>query len=60
MSRTTNKFSPEVCERVARMVAEQRAGYDPEWEVMKSIVANRLLAGGAVPLVPGGYGCIAQ
>ena len=39
MSKTTNKFSPEVRERAVRMVAEQRAEYGSEWEVMKSIAA---------------------
>ena len=34
MSKTTNKFSPEVRERAVRMVAEQRAEYGSEWEVM--------------------------
>ena len=40
MSKTTNKFSPEVRERAVRMVAEQRAEYGSEWEVMKSIAAK--------------------
>ena len=39
-SKTTNKFSPEVRERAVRMVAEQRAEYGSEWEVMKSIAAK--------------------
>lgn len=40
MSKTTNKFSPEVRERAVLMVAEQRAEYGSEWEVMKSIAAK--------------------
>ncbi len=40
MSKTTNKFSPEVRERAVRMVVEQRAEYGSEWEVMKSIAAK--------------------
>ena len=40
MSKTTNKFSPEVRERAVRMVMEQRAEYGSEWEVMKSIAAK--------------------
>lgn len=40
MSKTTNKFSPEVREQAVCMVVEQRADYGSEWEVMKSIAAK--------------------
>ena len=33
MSKTTNKFSPEVRERAVRMVDEHRADYGSEWAV---------------------------
>ena len=37
MSKTTNKFSPEVRERAVRMVSEHRADYRWEWDAMVSI-----------------------
>lgn len=40
MSRTRNKFSPEVRERAVRMVDEHRADYGSEWEAMTSISAK--------------------
>ena len=41
MSKTTNKFSPEVRERAVRMVDEHRAGYGSEWAAMTSIAPAR-------------------
>lgn len=40
MSRTRNKFSPEIRERAVRMVGEHRADYGSEWEAMSSIAAK--------------------
>lgn len=40
MSKTTNKFSTEVRNRAVRMVGEQRAEYDSEAQVMKSIAGK--------------------
>lgn len=40
MSRTRNKFSPEVRDRAVRMVGEHRADYGSEWEAMSSIAAK--------------------
>jgi len=40
MSKTTNKFSPEVRDRAARMVGEHRADYGSEWEAMTSIAGK--------------------
>ena len=40
MSKTTNKFSPEVCERAVRMVGEHRADYGSEWAAMTSIAGK--------------------
>ncbi len=40
MSRTRNKFSPEVRERAVRMVGDQWADYGSEWEAMVSISAK--------------------
>ena len=40
MSKTTNKFSPEVRERAVRMVSEHRADHGPEWETITSIAAK--------------------
>lgn len=40
MSKTTNKFSPEVRERAVRMVGEHRADYGSEWEAMTSIAGK--------------------
>ncbi|MBB3356213.1 MULTISPECIES: hypothetical protein [unclassified Novosphingobium] len=34
MSKTRNKFSPEVRERAVRMVGEHRADYCSAWEAM--------------------------
>ena len=40
MSKTRNKFSPEVRERAVRMVGERRADYGSEWAAMTSIAAK--------------------
>jgi len=40
MSKTTNKFSPEVRERAVRMVGEHLAEYRSEWEAMVLIAAK--------------------
>ena len=42
MSKTRNRFSPEVRERAVRMVGEHRAdyGYGSEWSAMTSIAAK--------------------
>lgn len=40
MSRTQNKFSPEIRVRAVRMVGEHRADYGSEWEAMSSIAAK--------------------
>lgn len=40
MSKTRNRFSPEVRERAVRMVGEHRADYGSEWEAMTSIAAK--------------------
>lgn len=40
MSKTRNKFSPEVRERAVRMVGEHRADYGSEWEAMTSIAGK--------------------
>src|SRR3546814_16794320 len=40
MSKTTNKFSPEVRERAVRMVDEHRADYGSEWAAMTSIAGK--------------------
>lgn len=40
MSKTTNKFSPEVRERAVRMVRDHRADYGSEWEAISSIAAK--------------------
>jgi len=40
MSKTTNKFSPEVRERAVRIVGEHRADYATEWAAMTSIAGK--------------------
>src|SRR6195952_5902181 len=40
MSKTTNKFPPEVRERAVRMVGEHRADYGSEWAAMTSIAGK--------------------
>ena len=40
MSKTTNKFSPEVRERAVRMVDEHRSDYGSEWAAMTSIAGK--------------------
>ena len=40
MSKTTNRFSPEVRDRAVRMVSEHRADYGSEWEAMTSIASK--------------------
>jgi len=40
MSKTRNKFSPEIRDRAVRMVGEHRADYGSVWEAMSSIAAK--------------------
>lgn len=40
MSKTRNKFSPEVRKRAVSMVGEHRADYGSEWEAMTSIASK--------------------
>jgi transposase len=40
MSKTRNRFSPEVRTRAVRMVGEHRADYGSEWEAMTSIASK--------------------
>jgi transposase len=40
MSKTTNKFSPEVRERAVRMVSEHRADHRSEWDALVSIAGK--------------------
>ena len=40
MSKTTNKFSPEVRDRAVRLVSGQRADYASEAQAMKSIAGK--------------------
>jgi len=40
MSKTTNKFSPEVRERAVRMVREHREDYPSRWAAITSIAAK--------------------
>lgn len=40
MSKTTNKFSPEVRERAVRMVLEHRNDYPSHWAVVVSVSAK--------------------
>lgn len=40
MSKTTNKFAPEVRERAVRMVDEHRGDYASEWAAMTSIAGK--------------------
>ena len=40
MSKTMNKFSPEVRERAVRMVDEHRSDYASEWAAMTSIAGK--------------------
>jgi transposase-like protein len=40
MTKTTNKFSPEVRDRAVRMVGEHRADYSSEWAAMTSIAGK--------------------
>lgn len=40
MSKTSNKFSPEVCERAVWMVGEHRADYGSKWAAKTSITAK--------------------
>lgn len=40
MSKTTNKFSPEVRERAVRMVEDHQSDYASEWAAISSIAAK--------------------
>ena len=40
MSKTTNKFSPEVRERAVRMVKDHRGDYPSRWAAITSIAAK--------------------
>jgi len=40
MSKTTNKFSPEVRERAVRMVSEHRGDHRSEWDALVSIAGK--------------------
>ena len=40
MSKTSNRFSPEVRDRAVRMVGEHRADYGSEWAAMTSIAGK--------------------
>lgn len=40
MSKTRNRFSPEVRDRAVRMVGEHRADCGSEWEAMTSIASK--------------------
>ncbi len=40
MTKTTNKFSPEVRDRAVRMVGEHRSDYASEWSAMTSIAGK--------------------
>jgi transposase-like protein len=51
MSKTRNKFSPEVRERAVRMVGEHRADYG-WWEAMTSIASKIGCTADSAPLVP--------
>lgn len=44
MSKTRNKFSPEVRERAARIVDEHRADYGSQWAAMTSCAAITTMA----------------
>lgn len=40
MSKTSNRFSPEVRERAVRMVGEHRGDYASEWAALTSIAGK--------------------
>jgi transposase-like protein len=40
MSKTTNKFSPEVRDRAVRMVGEHRSDYASDWAALTSIAGK--------------------
>jgi transposase len=40
MSKTSNKFAPEVRERAVRMVGKHRADYASEWAALTSIAGK--------------------
>ncbi len=37
MSKTTNKYSPEVCERAVRMVLDNAGGHPSRWAAVVSV-----------------------
>lgn len=40
MSKTTNKYSPEVRERAVRLVREQQSQYESRWQAIVSIASK--------------------
>ena len=46
MSKTTNKFSPEVRERAVRMVLDGEGPHGARWQAIVSI-ASKIVSGGA-------------
>jgi len=40
MSKTTNKFSPEVCDRAVRMVFDHERDHSSRWAAVESIAAK--------------------
>jgi uncharacterized protein YbjT (DUF2867 family) len=43
MSKTTNKFSPEVCERAVRMVLENQGQHDSRWSTIAAAAGVKLV-----------------